>query len=161
MQLLKVDWLTHTPAGKDGTRTSVRSKGKVVYPLWTVKEAHETLYQFINRRQRCRTTYGYGTILIVTIHSVTAAKNTPDRRTGWQIPPRDAVRNMCSRELFIKGKAYQYPVLQSLISTSSLNLKEIEIHWRGVLHLVTSIKQGAVTASLMLKKFSSYPKQKG
>jgi hypothetical protein len=41
----------------------------------------------------------------------------------------------------------------------SLNLKEIEIHWREVLRLATSIKQGTVTASLMLKNY--YPKQNG
>lgn len=52
-------------------------------------------------------------------------------------------------------------LLQSLISTTSLNLKEIEIHWREVLRLATSIKQGTVTASLMLKKLASYPKQNG
>ena len=58
-------------------------------------------------------------------------------------------------------QADQYPALQSLISTTSLNLKEIEIHWREVLRLATSIKQGTVTASLMLKKLASYPKQNG
>ncbi|EBD9016037.1 IS481 family transposase [Salmonella enterica subsp. enterica serovar Enteritidis] len=46
MQSLKVDWLTHTPAGKDGPRTTARSKGKVERPFRTVKEAHETLYHF-------------------------------------------------------------------------------------------------------------------
>lgn len=35
------------------------------------------------------------------------------------------------------------------------------MHWREVLRLVTSIKQGTVTASLMLKKLASYPKQNG
>ena len=40
--------------------------------------------------------------------------------------------------------------------TTSLNLKEFEIHWREVLCLVTSIKQGTVTASLMLKKKAVY-----
>ncbi|HDS6532743.1 TPA: Tn3 family transposase [Klebsiella aerogenes] len=48
-----------------------------------------------------------------------------------------------------------------MISTTSLNMKEIEIHWREVLRLATSIKQGTVTASLMLKKLASYPKQNG
>ncbi|EQD76611.1 integrase protein, partial [mine drainage metagenome] len=37
---------THIPAGKDGTRTTARSKGKVERPFRTVKEAHETLYHF-------------------------------------------------------------------------------------------------------------------
>jgi TnpA family transposase len=63
-------------------------------------------------------------------------------------------------KLFIKGKADQYPALQSLISTTSLNLKEIEIHWREVLRLATSIKQGTVTASLMLKNLPATPSKK-
>ena len=46
MQALHIDWQTHMPAGKDGTRTTARSKGKVERPFRTVKEAHETLYHF-------------------------------------------------------------------------------------------------------------------
>lgn len=34
MQSLKVDWLTHTPAGKDGTRTTARSKGNYATVCW-------------------------------------------------------------------------------------------------------------------------------
>ncbi|PHM66587.1 transposase [Xenorhabdus sp. KJ12.1] len=78
---------------------------------------------------------------------------------GFAFCPR--IRDLHDKKLFIKGKADQYPALQSLISTTSLNLKEIEIHWPEVLRLVTSIKQGTVTASLMLKKLASYPKQNG
>ena len=44
MQALDIEWQTHIPAGKDGTRTTARSKGKVERPFRTVKEAHETLY---------------------------------------------------------------------------------------------------------------------
>ena len=78
---------------------------------------------------------------------------------GFAFCPR--IRDLHDKKLFIKGKADQYPALQSLISTTSLNLKEIEIHWREVLRLATSIKQGTVTASLMLKKLASYSKQNG
>lgn len=46
MQALEIEWKTHIPAGKDGTRTTARSKGKVERPFRTVKEAHETLYHF-------------------------------------------------------------------------------------------------------------------
>lgn len=46
MQSLQIDWQTHVPAGKDGTRTTARAKGKVERPFRTVKEAHETLYHF-------------------------------------------------------------------------------------------------------------------
>ena len=46
MLALGIEWQTHLPAGKDGTRTTARSKGKVERPFRTVKEAHETLYHF-------------------------------------------------------------------------------------------------------------------
>jgi hypothetical protein len=83
----------------------------------------------------------------------------PDASAGICVLSAD--QDLHDKKLFIKGKADQYPALQSLISTTSLNLKEIEIHWREVLRLATSIKQGTVTASLMLKKLASYPKQNG
>ncbi|VFS55811.1 Transposase and inactivated derivatives, TnpA family [Kluyvera cryocrescens] len=60
--------------------------------------------------------------------------------------------------LFIHGKAVRYPGLQSVISTTSLNIKDIEAHWDEVLRLATSIKQGTVTASLMMKKLGQLPK---
>ena len=46
MECLGVRVMTHIPAGKDGRRTTARSKGKVERPFRTVKEAHETLYHF-------------------------------------------------------------------------------------------------------------------
>ncbi len=55
----------------------------------------------------------------------------------------------------------RYPGLQSVISTTSLNFKGIEAHWNEVLRLAASIKQGTATASLMMKKLASYPKQNG
>ncbi len=78
---------------------------------------------------------------------------------GFAFCPR--IRDLHDKKLCIKGKADQYPALHSLISPTRINLKEIEIHWREVLRLATSIKQGTVTASLMLRKLASYPKQNG
>jgi len=43
---LGIAWQTHMAAGKDGTRVTARSKGKMERPFSTVKEAHETLYHF-------------------------------------------------------------------------------------------------------------------
>ena len=40
-------------------------------------------------------------------------------------------------------------------------LKQIRTHWDDILRLATSIKQGTVTASLMLRKLGSYPRQNG
>src|SRR5258708_3663499 len=42
-----------------------------------------------------------------------------------------------------------------------LNKKWIRSHWAEILRLATSIKEGTVTASLMLRKLGSYPRQNG
>ena len=42
-----------------------------------------------------------------------------------------------------------------------INVKLINIHWDEILKLATSIKLGTVTASLMLRKLGSYPRQNG
>lgn len=40
-------------------------------------------------------------------------------------------------------------------------MKHIRSHWDEILRLAVSIKQGTVTASLMLRKLGSYPRQNG
>ena len=40
------------------------------------------------------------------------------------------------------------------------NIKHVRAHWDEILRLATSIKQGTVTASLMLRKLGSYPRQR-
>ncbi len=41
------------------------------------------------------------------------------------------------------------------------NIKHVRAHWDDILRLASSIKQGTVTASLMLRKLGSYPRQNG
>ena len=43
----------------------------------------------------------------------------------------------------------------------TLNIRQIRTHWDEILRLAASIKQGTVTASLMLRKLGSYPRQNG
>src|SRR3546814_20090420 len=45
--------------------------------------------------------------------------------------------------------------------SGKLNSKHVRAHWDEILRLATSIKQGTVTASLMLRKLGSYPRQNG
>ena len=44
---------------------------------------------------------------------------------------------------------------------TALNTKQITTHWDEILRLATSIRQGTVTASLMLRKLGAYPRQNG
>lgn len=53
-----------------------------------------------------------------------------------------------------------YQALKAMTG-DSINLKSIRTQWNEVLRLATSIKQGRVTASLMLRKLGSYPRQNG
>ena len=49
------------------------------------------------------------------------------------------------------GKQTEYPSLAALIG-GTINVKHIRTHWDEILRLATSIRQGTVTASLMLRK---------
>ena len=77
---------------------------------------------------------------------------------GFRFAPR--IRDLGDMKLYIpKGEA-AYPALSALIG-GTLNIKHVRAHWDDILRLATSIKQGTVTASLMLRKLGSYPRQNG
>jgi TnpA family transposase len=63
-------------------------------------------------------------------------------------------------KLYVPKNGQDYPALQSMIG-GNLNIKIIQTHWDEILRLAASIKQGTVTASLMLRKLGSYPRQNG
>jgi TnpA family transposase len=58
----------------------------------------------------------------------------------------------------VPGKPGHWPTLGPLIG-GSLNLKLIEQQFLEIVRLAASIKQGTVTASLILRKLGSYPRQ--
>ena len=57
-------------------------------------------------------------------------------------------------------KASSYHVLAPLIG-DRIDVAQIESQWDELLRLATSIRQGTVTASLVLRKLASYPRQNG
>jgi TnpA family transposase len=77
---------------------------------------------------------------------------------GFRFAPR--IRDLADKKLYLPGDAKAFPALAPLIG-GQLNLKQIRAHWAEILRLATSIKQGTVTASLMLRKLGSYPRQNG
>ncbi|WP_407161537.1 Tn3 family transposase [Aeromonas caviae] len=83
---------------------------------------------------------------------------------AWHI--RDETYSAALAELVGETKLYvpqgvqAYPTLRPLIG-GTLNIKHVRAHWDGILRLASSIKQGTVTASLMLRKLGSYPRQNG
>ncbi len=77
---------------------------------------------------------------------------------GFRFAPR--IRDLCETKLYVPNSAQDYPTLRPMIG-GTLNIKHVRAHWDEILRLAASIKQGTVTASLMLRKLGSYPRQNG
>lgn len=83
------------------------------------------------------------------------------RLLGFIFAPR--IRDLGETKLYIpkqKRGAPAYDALKALIG-GTLNVKLIRDHWDDILRLAASIKQGAATASLLVRKLSSCPRQNG
>lgn len=103
MLALGIDWLTHLPAGKDGTRTTARSKGKVERAFRSIKEAYETLYHF---HQPDTEQQANDWLLRYLVHdyNLRRHRSEPHTRTDdWlaNVPP-EGVREMCVWEQFCR-----------------------------------------------------------
>ena len=68
--------------------------------------------------------------------------------------------DLADAKLYVPKGERITPALAPLIG-GNLNFKFIRVHRNEILRLAISIKQGTVTASLMLRKLSSYPRQNG
>ena len=103
MQALGIKWQTHIPAGKDGTRTTARSKGKVERPFRTVKEAHETLYHFHKPETETQANEWLMRYLVRT-YNVQPHRSEPHSRIeDWQSNLTDeGIREMCTWEQFCR-----------------------------------------------------------
>jgi TnpA family transposase len=77
---------------------------------------------------------------------------------GFRYAPR--IRDLADKRLHPFEKASAYPTLEPLIG-DRVNVRQIESQWDELLRLATSIRQGTVTASLVLRKLASYPRQNG
>jgi len=75
---------------------------------------------------------------------------------GMQFSPR--LRDMADRQLFRMDRKAKYPNLQPMLK-GTINQKLILQHWDEMLRIAASIKQGQVTASLLIAKLQSYPQK--
>ena len=75
---------------------------------------------------------------------------------GFRFAPR--IRDLNEKKLFVPAGNGNYSVLSEHIG-GTVNTKKIIENWNEILRLATSIKQGAVTASLIVRKTGSYPRQ--
>lgn len=77
---------------------------------------------------------------------------------GFRFAPR--IRDLKDKNLSVHGDAKRYPTLSRLVG-GPIQVQHIRTHWDDILRLAASIKQGTATASLMLRKLGSYPRQHG
>ncbi|AVB23579.1 transposase [Pseudomonas avellanae] len=103
MRALGIEWQTHIPAGKDGTRTTARSKGKVERPFRTVKEAHETLYHFHKPETEVQANEWLIRYLVRTYNVQNHRCEPHSRIEDWLANlPTEGLREMCTWEQFCR-----------------------------------------------------------
>ena len=77
---------------------------------------------------------------------------------GFRFAPR--IRDLADRRLYVPSKACDYPHLAMFIA-EPIRVQHIRAQWPEVHRLVASIRHGTVSASLILRKLGSYPRQNG
>ncbi len=77
---------------------------------------------------------------------------------GFRFAPR--IRDLSDTKLYLPNGKTEYRAIAPMIG-GTINLRAIRTQWNEILRLAASIRQGTVTASLMLRKLGSYPRQNG
>jgi TnpA family transposase len=77
---------------------------------------------------------------------------------GFRFAPR--IRDLAEKKLYVPDDRINYKAISSLVG-GKINRRQIRTNWNEILRLATSISQGNVTASLILRKIGSYPRQNG
>lgn len=75
---------------------------------------------------------------------------------GFRFAPR--IRDLTAKKLFVLEGPDTYPHLETLLG-GTIQEKQIRENWSDALRLAASIQRGTVTASLILSKLASYPRQ--
>ncbi len=100
MGYLGIEIRTHMPRGKDGRRTTARSKGKVERPFRTVKEIHETLFHLHEPETEAEANAGLRRYL-VHYNRQDHRKEPHSRIDDWlENVPSTGLREMCNWERF-------------------------------------------------------------
>lgn len=77
---------------------------------------------------------------------------------GFRFAPR--IPNLRDRRLYAFGSAKTWPTLEPFIA-GRVKTALIRDHWDDLLRLASSIRTGAVSAAVMLRRLSAYPRQNG
>jgi len=77
---------------------------------------------------------------------------------GFQFAPR--IPGLKLRRLYSFDKPSAYPTLEPMIA-GRINVELIRAHWQEILRIVTSIRAGTVTASLIMRQLAAHKRQNG
>jgi TnpA family transposase len=77
---------------------------------------------------------------------------------GFYFAPR--IPNLAERRLYTFGRAGVWPVFEPFIA-GRIDENLITAHWDDLSRLATSVRTGAASASLLLKRLGAYPRQNG
>ncbi|MBI4804164.1 MAG: Tn3 family transposase [Desulfovibrio sp.] len=77
---------------------------------------------------------------------------------GYRFAPR--IRDLADKKLFLPDREGEYPALEGMVG-GAIQKGHILSHWEEVTRLAASIVHGTATASLLLRKLGSYPRQNG
>lgn len=75
---------------------------------------------------------------------------------GFRFAPR--LRDIGDLSLFAIGNTQRWPRFEGLFG-QRIRMREIDAQWDDILRLASSIRLGTVTASLIIRKLASYPRQ--
>lgn len=75
---------------------------------------------------------------------------------GFSFAPR--IRDLSRQQLYRMGPLKSYPQLKTLLKRS-IKQSQVAEQWEEILRLVASLKLGWVSASLVISKLQSYPRQ--
>jgi TnpA family transposase len=77
---------------------------------------------------------------------------------GYRFAPR--IRDLAEKKLYVPNGKVKYDAIAPLVG-GTINLRQIQSHWDEILRMAASIRHGTVTASLIIRKIGSYPRQNG
>nr|RIY05616.1 hypothetical protein D3W47_09900 [Deinococcus sp. RM] len=75
---------------------------------------------------------------------------------GFRFAPR--IRDLTETRLYTPEPPSSYPILGAMVNRK-LNLDLIRENWDELRRLTVSVRQGTVTASLLMSKLAAYPRQ--
>jgi TnpA family transposase len=75
---------------------------------------------------------------------------------GFRFAPR--IRDLADKRSYVPDPERKYAALAPLVG-GKLDVKLITTQWEEILRLAASIRHGTVTASLIIRKLASYPRQ--